>query len=754
MRRSMRPRVMLLILVVLATSAAGGAGQAATTGLSLEAHQTFRAAGIEPDRVLVQTGPLNYAGPSCPGSGWNCAPLGTPVYQTSTTSGGNVFDCSGTVDGVTCTVVQDSNGAPNEALCAVSSSLEAVTQRCSITQTNTSGMNSAVVQMTVGQSTGTTQASTQTATVQQTSGSGENEASITQSLNQTSDVAKNPRPAVQTQDAKQSVDLAQVSDSGPNDGSVSQSETQNAKAIVNGFATVTQRQNTLGTTPNVDAKVRQTSNSGDNALTVAQASNQRADGSTNSRDITQVQSQSAGGLNGDLDQNSSTGLSSYTADQNETQNLSAKTNPPGRIFQTQIGPVLCCLSPQVVGGKTPDTATLTQATTQNSTNPGVTRSNLGRATCEAKQANGCQTSSRLVRDGVTVAQSDCTDSSCDRTIDCTGEGGCQTVTRAPQSEVHKAVRDTSDEGSTFTGVESPNTVNAQPSDTIEYQLTYHNHGDALASHITVTDPVPDNSTFVSCSDSCATAGSTPGDLITWTFGSVEPGGTRVVTFQVQLDESFPGGTTAINNQATAHEASVVKDQSNITTVYVAVSITVSCAAMFVEGDLYAPTRITFDDQANGDYITTQYAAQGVTFDRVGEANPAISAADGNGRTTISSPNSLFNQNASPNPGSAGTPMTMRYSSGIARVGMYIGNDQTGPALDQPGSLTATLSIYDSNDLFLCSTTKTGFNNNVNTFIGIQASSSAIAKATIDYGNTTLAEEIDDLLFGQNPPLLT
>ncbi len=750
MDRSIRPYITLVALVVLATSLAAGTGHAATDELPPDARRAFVAAGIDPDTVVVQNGPFNYAGPACPGANWNCAPQGEPVFQASVTSGGNVFDCSGTVQGSSCVVVQNAEGTANQATCNVSSTVSAVLQQCSITQTNTTGANSAIVQMTVGQTRKTTQASTQEATVQQTSESGANDASITQSVNQTSTVARTPKSSTQLQDANQSVDLAQLSDSGNNSGTVSQSETQKAEAVVNGTATITQRQNATGSGPNLDAKVRQTSSSGDNALTFAQASDQRAEATALSGDITQVQSKTTGGLNGDLDQNSSTGTSSYTSDQDETQNVSAKTNPPGRVFQTQIGPVLCCLAPSTPR-TTPDTAVITQTTTQNSANPGATRSNLTNARCEAKQANGCQTSSTLVRDGATVAQTDCTDSSCDRTIDCTSPSGCQTVTRAPQSEVHKAVRDA--EG-TFAGDESPDTLNAQPGDTIEYQLAYHNHGDASASHVTLTDPVPARSTFASCSNSCVTAGSAPGDLITWDLGTVEPGGTRVVTFQVQLDAVFPAGTTAITNQATAHEAGVARDQSNITTVNVTVTVSVSCAAMFSETELYSPTRITFDDQPSNTVITTQYAGQGVTFDQAGESNPTTIALDGFGRTTTSNPNSLFNNGTNPSPGSAGTPLTTRYSSGVARVGMYIGNDQTGPTLGEPGTLTATLSIYDSGGGFLCSTTKTGFNNNVETFIGIRASAAVIGKATLDYGNTTLSEEIDDLLFGQNPPILT
>lgn len=126
------------------------------------------------------------------------------------------------------------------------------------------------------------------------------------------------------------------------------------------------------------------------------------------------------------------------------------------------------------------------------------------------------------------------------------------VTAAPVSALAKAVRDVT------TGTAFGSSTDASPGDTIEYRLTYTNSGNAPASNVVISDPVPARTTYVSCSNSCTTTGS-PVTSVSWTFASVAPGQTQVVTFQVRLDQTgfTAGSTTPVTNVAqvcTAEEA--------------------------------------------------------------------------------------------------------------------------------------------------------------------------------------------------------
>ncbi len=137
-----------------------------------------------------------------------------------------------------------------------------------------------------------------------------------------------------------------------------------------------------------------------------------------------------------------------------------------------------------------------------------------------------------------------------------------TVSANANSELHKAVRNETSGGTFVTG------TTADPGDVIEYRLTYHNHGNGDATGVVITDEVPDRSTFLSCSSGCTNSGTSPGSTITWNIGTVPGGGSVVVTFRVQLDSSFPAGTTVIANVATVDTDQEPPKDSNETTVTV------------------------------------------------------------------------------------------------------------------------------------------------------------------------------------------
>ncbi|HEX9683644.1 MAG TPA: choice-of-anchor P family protein [Acidimicrobiales bacterium] len=80
-------------------------------------------------------------------------------------------------------------------------------------------------------------------------------------------------------------------------------------------------------------------------------------------------------------------------------------------------------------------------------------------------------------------------------------------------------------------------------DDITYTIEYTNAGDAPANDVVITDEVPENSTFESCSDSCNVAG----DTVTWEIGTVEVGDPGSVTLTVT---ATPTAACQICNTAT------------------------------------------------------------------------------------------------------------------------------------------------------------------------------------------------------------
>src|SRR3954468_5192192 len=92
------------------------------------------APALASDPLVVQTGALNYAGPSCPGFGWTCT-TSTNVIQTATPGGRNVFVCSTDA----CTVTQTAVAGGNRAHCIQQGAAQS--QSCTIVQINQSGDN-------------------------------------------------------------------------------------------------------------------------------------------------------------------------------------------------------------------------------------------------------------------------------------------------------------------------------------------------------------------------------------------------------------------------------------------------------------------------------------------------------------------------------------------------------------------------------------------------------------------------------------
>ena len=91
------------------------------------------------------------------------------------------------------------------------------------------------------------------------------------------------------------------------------------------------------------------------------------------------------------------------------------------------------------------------------------------------------------------------------------------------------------------------TSSAMPGDTLNYEITIGNSGNATATNVPVSDdisPILAHATYNGdCSNSCSFAS----DTLTWTIPSIAAGGSITLSFSVTLDATFPTGTTDLPN---------------------------------------------------------------------------------------------------------------------------------------------------------------------------------------------------------------
>jgi hypothetical protein len=330
--------------------ALAGAGSAAKPASGVT---TARAAAIHAGPGGVrQIGVRNYAGPNCPGAGWNCT-TATRVLQIATAGGTNVGVCTGgsvVVSGPsqTCTISQ-LGGSSNTAKCTESSSDPAAVQSCDITQTGAA--NYAFVNQSI-QSDGATHDGKQTANVNQgtlaAGSSVANEVHVNQSISQSSKT-----DGTQTQDAHQaSVVMQFAGGAAYNLSQVNQAQQQKA------YRGTIQSQDSANDTsahcdfgfpsaPNECASVSQVADTGTNQNHFVQSINQ--DANTAAANATQIQGYFNGGIMGRVHQETTfngPGSSQNGVNENKNQHMSA----PADAIQSQTDPVSCCGFASQLGG--------------------------------------------------------------------------------------------------------------------------------------------------------------------------------------------------------------------------------------------------------------------------------------------------------------------------------------------------------------------------------------------------------------------
>lgn len=418
MTRKVATALVALALMIMAGAPAEAVASETGTGHTdlsslpkIEAY--LNSIGIDPGSVVIQQGQLNYAGPDCPGAGWNCTTANKVVQLApANLPAANVVNCSPTVSvtllGIDeCVIVQSSVASLVETASTTNSAgcdMDATggdkqKQRCKITQHSKKGNNYAYVRERTTQRGGSAQVATQETEITQVSETGRNTAKVTQTIHQTLDTHQTGA-VTQSQNARQSATVSQTSTSGDNSSDVGQSQVQNESARTDG--SITQEQNTdslLGR--NVEADVMQTSETGNIASSLQQRITQNQDADTPAGDVIQTEGNLSGGLDGDVLQTTtsltSPGVIHSTATQDEDQTQHAETT--GALTQTKIGPEFCCAEQN--GGTTANVNTVSQSSvqtddealgsTQNSEQTGICSQSVLGAECTVNQtytANG------------------------------------------------------------------------------------------------------------------------------------------------------------------------------------------------------------------------------------------------------------------------------------------------------------------------------------------------------------------------------
>jgi hypothetical protein len=356
------PLLLLGLVILVVASSAGAATRSVDLGqVDLSTTESVAAylssKGLNGKGFVVQRGPLNYAGPKCPGRKWNCTKKTKVVQVASGKHGKNRADCDGSLTQtttagtttITCIVVQSAPSGRNRARCSLEAGdVSPVVLDCQITQTNTDGDNVARVHQRVLQRDGADQRATLNAHVMQTNGTGDNESDVKQTIDQRSREVSMANTATQNQEGRFSGRIAQTSGSGSNDSRLIQNLDQ--KGTASGGANIVQRQ--FG---DHFGDVDQTIGSVDVPSIESGKSKPKPPKGSKSKSKTEAFSRSF-------------------ARQTEDQRLRG----PGQ--QTQIGPQHCC-STQLGGDPDKTQTRIRQFSSQSASQPTATQSISLEGTC-------------------------------------------------------------------------------------------------------------------------------------------------------------------------------------------------------------------------------------------------------------------------------------------------------------------------------------------------------------------------------------
>jgi len=365
--------VVALVAAVSILSAAGTAASKSgdpTVDLSTAAavNAYLQSVGVDPSTVVVQRGVNNYAGPFCPGAGWNCT-TAPAVVQVASPGGENRFECgdpslfpasavtapaAGYLANGRCLAIQDATAGTNTMDIRKSKENGAALScpPAGKQQNKAGGQNQFNCHLVIHVSDDSLdQSATEAASVTQTAAGGGNHSNIYLEISLTSSV-KAPSTA-QKQNAWQQAIVNQIATDGAENHSVvdenqflrekisaatSSDQYQNTDPLPTGFTDcVDPSFNPLVTNPNSCANVNQSADGGHqesqlNLLNDLDARTSATSGSQNQGDATT-------GLDGTVPQPTTGSTDTSHEDYNERQDVTAGGQG---VTQNQTAPQSCC----------------------------------------------------------------------------------------------------------------------------------------------------------------------------------------------------------------------------------------------------------------------------------------------------------------------------------------------------------------------------------------------------------------------------
>src|SRR5882724_10045111 len=140
---------------------------------------------------------------------------------------------------------------------------------------------------------------------------------------------------------------------------------------------------------------------------------------------------------------------------------------------------------------------------------------------------------------------------------------------------------------------------ANPGQIITYSINYQNKlSGSTATGVQITDFLPDQVTFVSCTGGCAPFGNT----VTWDLGDLARRANGVITYQVVVTNLITTGFTFQNNASivgSQNDANSTDNTSSVTTIVTSNCIPPSIVADPVDTAECAGGSVSFSVAANG-----------------------------------------------------------------------------------------------------------------------------------------------------------
>jgi hypothetical protein len=545
----MQARMKAALVLCAALSIVAGLAVPASAGVDLPdtVLSWLGARGLEPADAIVQSGNKLYAGPSCPGEGWDCAPVDGPVVQVVEAGGVGQVDCT---DPSVCTVNQQSDGGTLTGNCLQVARGDSTTQSCDITQSNTTGSNTIRASQQAVARGGFTQDARQTVACSQTNGSGTNDLLVSQVIDQQTS-ANLDVPATHDQEGHAVADCSQLSDSGDQSATISQTD----QKVSDLFApAITQKQNDNNNERNAFVNLAQNSTGGDGFIDIDQLMDLDQSASA-VNGLTQIQGPgSASGLADDPeaglmiraeDIDTDTGTITMDVDQSKVWDQSGSTIL-GTHKQVQDDQIDCCLGLDKIV-LSPSTLTIDHLSDLSASRDDALQRAEHRVRAHADVL--ATWTSTIVFDGDApivesksgnwvVSGKDCTQgTSCSQQNPTTNMLAGRVRCEVPCGETEYQLETTG------------------PSDgRYGYQVLFQNQGDQPAPDIRITFTVP-NGVRVTSAPGCQTNGGMPGAKVRCLRGTGLPGETKEVLMALH------GLGTAVSVSTIALDASVTTGNS-------------------------------------------------------------------------------------------------------------------------------------------------------------------------------------------------